>query len=138
MGHAQSEALSSPRQLCWIGVGVRSASAPHAIAEGGSAVQPSAPRRHGARKRPVREPRWRRLGPAHCWLIRDFFAYTRRMPPDHSARRGAVSRKLDQISASGIRRFFETEGVITLGVGQPDFVAPNAIRQAAIKSLEDG
>ena len=60
------------------------------------------------------------------------------MPPDHSARRGAVSRKLDQISASGIRRFFETEGVISLGVGQPDFVTPNAVRQAAIRSLEDG
>ena len=30
------------------------------------------------------------------------------------------------------------EGVISLGVGQPDFVTPNQIRQAAIKSIEDG
>jgi aminotransferase len=30
------------------------------------------------------------------------------------------------------------EGVISLGVGQPDFVTPNHIRQAAIRSIEDG
>src|SRR5581483_3905702 len=60
------------------------------------------------------------------------------MPPDHSANRGAVSRRLDFISASGIRRFFETEGVISLGVGQPDFVTPPGIREAAIRSIEEG
>ena len=57
-------------------------------------------------------------------------------------RRGAVSQRLDLISSSGIRRFFEliatTDGVISLGVGEPDFVTPNPIRQAAIRSLEDG
>jgi aminotransferase len=61
---------------------------------------------------------------------------------DVGARRGAVSKRLDQVSASGIRRFFEliasTEGVISLGVGEPDFVTPNHIRQAAVKSIEDG
>ena len=59
-----------------------------------------------------------------------------------SARRGAVSSKLDLISASGIRRFFEliatTDGVISLGVGEPDFVTPNHISQAAIRSVEQG
>jgi aminotransferase len=30
------------------------------------------------------------------------------------------------------------DGVISLGVGQPDFVTPNHIRQAAIRSIEDG
>jgi len=59
-----------------------------------------------------------------------------------SARRGTVSSKLDLISASGIRRFFEliatTDGVISLGVGEPDFVTPNHISQAAIRSVEQG
>jgi aminotransferase len=59
-----------------------------------------------------------------------------------SARRGAVSSKLDLISASGIRRFFEliaaTDGVISLGVGEPDFVTPNHISQAAVQSIDEG
>jgi aminotransferase len=59
-----------------------------------------------------------------------------------SARRGSVSSKLDLISASGIRRFFEliatTDGVISLGVGEPDFTTPNHISQAAIRSVEQG
>src|ERR1700746_1202767 len=62
--------------------------------------------------------------------------------PDHAARRGAIASRLDHVSASGIRRFFEliaaTDGVISLGVGEPDFVTPNRIRQAAIRSIEDG
>jgi aminotransferase len=61
---------------------------------------------------------------------------------DPGARRRAVSKRLDLISASGIRRFFEliatTDGVISLGVGEPDFVTPNSIRQAGIRSLEEG
>jgi aminotransferase len=65
------------------------------------------------------------------------------MLADHrSARRGAVSSKLDLISASGIRRFFEliaaTDGVISLGVGEPDFTTPNHISQAAVHSIEKG
>jgi aminotransferase len=59
-----------------------------------------------------------------------------------SARRGALSSKLDLISASGIRRFFEliatTDGVLSLGVGEPDFPTPNHISQAAIRSIEQG
>jgi aminotransferase len=61
---------------------------------------------------------------------------------DYGARRGAIASRLDKISSSGIRRFFEliatTDGVISLGVGEPDFVTPNSIRQAAVRSLEDG
>src|SRR6266540_2819804 len=64
------------------------------------------------------------------------------MPDDHQTRRGAMSARVDAVSASGIRRFFEliarTDGVISLGVGEPDFVTPNVIRQAAIRSIEDG
>jgi aminotransferase len=46
------------------------------------------------------------------------------------------------IPSSGIRRFFdmvaETRGVISLGVGEPDFVTPWHIREACIYSLEKG
>ena len=59
-----------------------------------------------------------------------------------SARRGSLSSRLDLVSASGIRRFFElietTDGVISLGVGEPDFTTPNHISQAAIRSIEAG
>ena len=43
---------------------------------------------------------------------------------------------------SGIRKFFdivrETEGAISLGVGEPDFVTPWKVRSAAITSLQRG
>ena len=59
-----------------------------------------------------------------------------------AARRGSTAAKLDAVSASGIRRFFEliatTDGVISLGVGEPDFVTPSRIREAAIRSIEAG
>ena len=46
------------------------------------------------------------------------------------------------IKPSGIRRFFdiasELEGVISLGVGEPDFPTPWAVRKTAIKTLEKG
>ena len=43
---------------------------------------------------------------------------------------------------SGIRKYFdllnEMEDAISLGVGEPDFVTPWAIREAGIYSLEKG
>ena len=61
---------------------------------------------------------------------------------DGVTHRGNISQHVQSIPSSGIRRFFDLlasmEGVISLGVGQPDFVTPNQIRQAAIKSIEDG
>lgn len=61
---------------------------------------------------------------------------------DGLTHRGNISQHVQAIPSSGIRRFFDLlasmEGVISLGVGQPDFVTPNHIRQAAIKSIEDG
>ena len=61
---------------------------------------------------------------------------------DGVTHRGNISQHVQSIPSSGIRRFFDLlasmEGVISLGVGQPDFVTPNNIRQAAIKSIEDG
>ncbi|AMA71666.1 aminotransferase [Aneurinibacillus thermoaerophilus] len=53
-----------------------------------------------------------------------------------------LSRTIQLIPPSGIRRFFELassmEGVISLGVGEPDFVTPWNTREAAIASLEKG
>ncbi|KWW12568.1 aromatic amino acid aminotransferase [Peribacillus simplex] len=53
-----------------------------------------------------------------------------------------VSRTIAELRPSGIRRFFDLaanlEGVISLGVGEPDFVTSWAVREAAINSLEEG
>lgn len=52
------------------------------------------------------------------------------------------SDRVSTVPPSGIRRFFElaeeADDVISLGVGEPDFSAPWAARQAAIDSLEQG
>ena len=57
-------------------------------------------------------------------------------------RKSLISQKVKQVSPSGIRRFFDLlasmEGVISLGVGEPDFATPWHIREAAIYSLEKG
>ena len=46
------------------------------------------------------------------------------------------------VPKSGIRKFFDVAatmpGAISLGVGEPDFVTPYHIRNAAIDSLLDG
>ena len=53
-----------------------------------------------------------------------------------------ISQRVNNISPSGIRKFFDLlsslEGVISLGVGEPDFVTPWHIREAATYSLERG
>ena len=56
--------------------------------------------------------------------------------------RNFVNEKTKLLKPSGIRKFFdivqETEGAISLGVGEPDFVTPWKVRQAAITSLQRG
>ena len=56
--------------------------------------------------------------------------------------RNFVNEKTRLIKPSGIRKFFdivrETEGAISLGVGEPDFVTPWKVRQGAITSLQRG
>ncbi|MBP3310110.1 MAG: aminotransferase class I/II-fold pyridoxal phosphate-dependent enzyme [Ruminococcus sp.] len=51
-----------------------------------------------------------------------------------------LSKKIKQVKPSGIRKFFDIagsmEGVISLGVGEPDFSTPWVIRKAAIQVLE--
>lgn len=53
-----------------------------------------------------------------------------------------VSKKVKTMPFSGIRKFFdianEMEGVISLGVGEPDFDTPWAIREKGIYNLEKG
>lgn len=53
-----------------------------------------------------------------------------------------VSEKVRNLAPSGIRKFFDlassVEGVISLGIGEPDFVTPWHIREVAIHSLEKG
>lgn len=54
----------------------------------------------------------------------------------------AVSKIAREMKPSGIRKFFDIaanrEGVISLGVGEPDFQTPWSIRQTAITALEKG
>lgn len=56
--------------------------------------------------------------------------------------RNFVNEKTRLLKPSGIRKFFdivrETEDAISLGVGEPDFVTPWKVRQAAITSLQRG
>ncbi len=53
-----------------------------------------------------------------------------------------ISDRTNKISPSGIRKFFDLlqgmEGVISLGVGEPDYATPWHISEAAVKSLEKG
>jgi aminotransferase len=53
-----------------------------------------------------------------------------------------ISKRVNRLSPSGIRKFFDLlasiEGVISLGVGEPDYATPWHISEAAIQSLEKG
>ena len=53
-----------------------------------------------------------------------------------------IARRVRAVSPSGIRRFFDVvasmDDVISLGVGEPDFITPWTIRDAAIRSIENG
>ncbi|HEY31649.1 MAG TPA: aminotransferase class I/II-fold pyridoxal phosphate-dependent enzyme [Dehalococcoidia bacterium] len=53
-----------------------------------------------------------------------------------------ISKRTNQLSPSGIRKFFDLlasiEGVISLGVGEPDYATPWHIVESAIESLEKG
>jgi len=57
-------------------------------------------------------------------------------------RKTLVSQRVNRLSPSGIRKFFDLiasmEGVISLGVGEPDYATPWHISEAAVRSLEKG
>lgn len=61
---------------------------------------------------------------------------------NETKRKSYLSHTVEQLKPSGIRRFFDLaagmEGVISLGVGEPDFVTSWSVREAAILSLEQG
>ncbi len=56
--------------------------------------------------------------------------------------RDFVARRVAAVPPSGIRRFFDIaatmEDVISLGIGEPDFVTPPEILEAGIRSLRNG
>lgn len=56
--------------------------------------------------------------------------------------RNFISTKVAQVPPSGIRKFFDIaatmKNVISLGIGEPDFVTPAPILQAGIDSLQRG
>ena len=59
-----------------------------------------------------------------------------------TVKREILSHRVRQVKPSGIRKFFDIintmPNVISLGVGEPDFVTPEHIRQAGIRSIEQG
>ena len=64
------------------------------------------------------------------------------MTTDSKSRRSFVSETLQSIPRSGIRDFFDIvanrKDVISLGIGEPDFVTPWHIRERAIQAIEKG
>jgi aminotransferase len=57
-------------------------------------------------------------------------------------RKQHISQRANSIQPSGIRKFFDLlssiDGVISLGVGEPDYTTPWHIRESAIESIEKG
>jgi aminotransferase len=57
-------------------------------------------------------------------------------------RHEVLSERVRLVKPSGIRRFFDIINtmpeVISLGIGEPDFVTPEHIRQAGIRSIQQG
>jgi aminotransferase len=53
-----------------------------------------------------------------------------------------LSQRVQAVPPSGIRRFFDIaatmKDVISLGIGEPDFVTPDVSREAGIRSVQDG
>lgn len=53
-----------------------------------------------------------------------------------------IAKSIEKMPTSGIRKFFDVvstmEGVISLGVGEPDFETPWHVREEAITSIEKG
>jgi aminotransferase len=56
--------------------------------------------------------------------------------------RDFIARRVTLVPPSGIRRFFDIaatmDDVISLGIGEPDFISPPPILEAGIKSLQRG
>jgi len=52
-----------------------------------------------------------------------------------------IAKRVRDIPFSGIRRFFElvqkSKGIVSLGVGEPDFPTPDALKDAGIRAIEN-
>ncbi len=52
-----------------------------------------------------------------------------------------IAKRVREIPFSGIRRFFElvqrTKGIVSLGVGEPDFPTPEPMKNAGIRAIEN-
>ena len=61
---------------------------------------------------------------------------------DATDRQSRVAERVQAVPGSGIRRFFDIiasmDHVISLGVGEPDFVTPWPISEAGIRAIEQG
>jgi aminotransferase len=61
---------------------------------------------------------------------------------DNNKKEGLIAKRVNRLSPSGIRKFFDLlasmEGVISLGVGEPDYATPWHISESAVRSLEKG
>src|SRR3989304_1671629 len=59
-----------------------------------------------------------------------------------SLMRNFISERVQTIPPSGIRKFFDIaatmDDVISLGIGEPDFVTPEPFLEAGIRSLREG
>jgi len=58
----------------------------------------------------------------------------------HAVERDRISKRVRSLPSSGIRRFFDIlasmPDVISLGVGEPDFITPEQIRRAGQRSID--
>jgi len=56
--------------------------------------------------------------------------------------RELISQRVEDIPPSGIREFFDliatSKDIISLSIGEPDFVTPRHIRDACVRSLDEG
>ncbi len=64
------------------------------------------------------------------------------IPTNPKTARRFLSRRVAGLKPSGIRKFFDIvatmDDVISLGIGEPDFVTPDPILQAGVRSLQAG
>jgi aminotransferase len=53
-----------------------------------------------------------------------------------------IAKRIATVPPSGIRRFFDIaatmDDVISLGIGEPDFISPKPVLEAGIRSIQDG
>ena len=80
--------------------------------------------------------------PQHAIGTADGRMFRKAAKMDSTIKRELLAERVRVVKPSGIRKFFDIVAgmpdVISLGVGEPDFVTPEHIRQAGIAAIEDG